>query len=227
MHYELRNYKHLSMEAARYLLEEESGSRADSIGTNTLSETGGTVGYFQLTNGKAALFTGSGPYLTSTTVTQPGAGTSRSYALWIRPGAWAEMGLFDDGPYAMSIETTESSPTDSVVSYHTRVNGSWWSDATWTHLPINRYSWTHIVATHNGVTSRWALYLNGQEVYEHGWSSRYDDDASCYDLNLGKCNVTGYGLYNGAIDDFRVFNKPLSGQEVNEIYASYHPYEIG
>lgn len=78
-----------------------------------------------------------------------------------------------------------------------------------TVLPNN--TWTHVAGTYNSVNDVFSIYING--VLDTSVSINGAEPAANADsLRIGKGNVNS--PYAGYIDEFRIWNKPLSGAEV-------------
>lgn len=76
--------------------------------------------------------------------------------------------------------------------------------------------WVHAVATYNGATMR--LYQNGVEVGSIGASGLMDSNASA-PVSIGS-NPNMYGVFNGAIDEVRLYKRALSSTEVQALYKA-------
>lgn len=75
--------------------------------------------------------------------------------------------------------------------------------------------WYHIVATHNNSNDYNALYING--VYENSVTRAvsYEGSAKTY---IGVFYTSPSLIFNGTIDDVRIYNRVLSSDEVSELY---------
>ena len=74
-------------------------------------------------------------------------------------------------------------------------------------------TWVHIVATYNPYTKQIILYTNGVKYV----LSASTTNTSLTTLNIGALNSTSRA-FAGYVDDFRVFNTPLSDEEVQYLY---------
>ena len=83
--------------------------------------------------------------------------------------------------------------------------------------PFSRNSWTHVLITYNGLgtpNSLANLYLDGVKIGEISGI----DDPFTWELEEAKIFL---GLnFSGLIDELAIFNKPLTDNEVVEIYQS-------
>jgi len=82
--------------------------------------------------------------------------------------------------------------------------------------------WNHIVATYDSATGIARIYLNGVKVAEQtGLSGTIGTDGG--KLYIGCRTPTTY-LFNGTIDEVRIYNRALSEQEILEHYRNSKYY---
>ncbi|MEK8020685.1 MAG: LamG-like jellyroll fold domain-containing protein, partial [Candidatus Parabeggiatoa sp.] len=62
------------------------------------------------------------------------------------------------------------------------------------------------------------LYINGQYVYEVGYSSPISSNADCLMIGARTCSVA-QAFFNGLIDDFRIYNRVISESEIKQLYG--------
>ena len=73
-------------------------------------------------------------------------------------------------------------------------------------------SWTHVVATYDGETT--ALYINGQPYASKKWSGKKAVMPIAFPIKIG-----GHGgLFRGAVDNFRLYRRALTADEVKARY---------
>jgi hypothetical protein len=92
-------------------------------------------------------------------------------------------------------------------------DGNGWSGSIWTDgWPFN--AWTHFAMTYNTSSGSRSIYRNGVAV----GSGTYDRMMiMSSDMTVG----TGWGSYfNGTIDEFAIFNRALTPQEVYDHYQN-------
>ena len=75
--------------------------------------------------------------------------------------------------------------------------------------------WYHAVGTYDGNNIK--LYLNGVLMDTDAQTGLIDNGARAY-VSIGSSDETPSQLYNGVIDDARVYNRALSGTEVSQLY---------
>lgn len=81
--------------------------------------------------------------------------------------------------------------------------------------PFTRNSWTHVLLTFEDLSTEKSiahLYLNGEKM---GTVDGIDDP---FTWNLEESKIFLGLNYSGLMDEFSIFNKPLTGQQVIELY---------
>ena len=82
-------------------------------------------------------------------------------------------------------------------------------------LPLIIGQWTHLVFTLSG--SIGTLYMNGLQISQS--FDMYAPRNVNRTLNyVGKSNWVGEANFWGDLDDFRIYNRPLSQSEVNYLF---------
>ena len=83
-------------------------------------------------------------------------------------------------------------------------------------------NWYHAAGTYNKTTGEQKLYVNGQLVHTvlHPAGNTVVPMTYYPDMRIGHSRVNN-GYFNGAIDDVRLFNRPLSDTEVKTLYNAY------
>jgi hypothetical protein len=73
-------------------------------------------------------------------------------------------------------------------------------------------TWAFVCYTYSG--SAWSIYVNGQSV-----ATRGDSGIGLPTNNvIGARDTSGDGIWSGAIDDVRIYNRALSASEVQQLY---------
>ena len=87
------------------------------------------------------------------------------------------------------------------------------NDNIWRHV-----CWTMRYTTPNATNSIHTVYINGVNVYQ---TFTYYPNATarqfCY---IGRSNWVADAYFNGVIDDFRIYNRVLSDQEIFKLYST-------
>jgi len=201
-------------------LQEEFGGFISDSGAIPLSLTGVDTGVNP--SGKVGIsceFNGSTSYLRTSSVRNDTIG---SYAAWVyRKGTGVFQSLYsscrtNSEYYNFNIAiTTDNKFTlfvreNSIISYITTTN------------IIPQDTWTHVIVTSNGTTSK--LYINGIEedilivsgTNNGSWMSNV---TSRVNTNIGRTErqtITDY--FDGSMEDVRLYDYPLSEQEIITIY---------
>lgn len=77
------------------------------------------------------------------------------------------------------------------------------------------YSWIHVVGTWNDATKNLTIYLNSTQKQSKILDNNFDIySASPHDFEFGSSTLADYDL-----DQFIIFNKTLTQQDVNDIFA--------
>jgi len=108
---------------------------------------------------------------------------------------------FDDQNYSKTMRTFNGT-CEGIRSYDYDLD-----------LPLN--TWFHIVFQSDGAQIQ--LYLDGQKVNSFNYSSSLKDGSNFY---IGATD-TVYGfnyIWNGTIDDIRIYNRALSETEIQQLY---------
>ncbi|MEM2294605.1 MAG: LamG domain-containing protein [Nitrososphaerota archaeon] len=78
------------------------------------------------------------------------------------------------------------------------------------------YSWQHVAATWDSVSKLPRLYVNG-DLIATGSAYTGPIPSTTYDVLIGN-NPTNSRQFHGIIDDVRIYNRALSGDEIKAIY---------
>jgi fibronectin type 3 domain-containing protein len=192
---------------AAYGFDEGAGtSTADQSGngnTGTLSST------LWSTNGKFgnALSFANGARVNVNDSTSLHLSSGMTMEAWVKPvtlGDWNTV-VFKERPgfYAAALyaNTDTNKPSANVfTTVDHDLRGT-------SQLPLN--AWTHLAATYNGSTL--ALYANGNQVASAAATGAIGSSTS--PLRIGANTVWGEA-FNGLIDEVRVYNRALSGAEI-------------
>ncbi|MBM4082174.1 MAG: LamG domain-containing protein, partial [Planctomycetes bacterium] len=88
------------------------------------------------------------------------------------------------------------------------------------HAPVSTGSWHHVVGTFDGVTLR--LYVDGRLAASQ--ASRFPTIAEGQNLFMGKSagevRYTKNAHFKGMVDEVRIYNRPLSPEEVQKHYRT-------
>jgi hypothetical protein len=87
--------------------------------------------------------------------------------------------------------------------------------------PLNNNEWQHLAVTWNYSTKEVLIYINGvrQSFATENVPSNWNTIAQTGDWYVGGTDVaTGLGFFDGMVDELRVWNRPLSEQEIEASY---------
>ena len=201
-------------------LQEASGTDVNDGGSDpaTLTNTDVTVNQTGKIS-KAYDFNGSTSRLRTTEVRTDAVG---SYSAWVyREGGGSFQSLYsscrtNSEYYNFNIAIT----TDNKLTLFVREN-SIISYITTTNI-IPQDTWTHVAITSNGTISK--LYINGVEeeiliVSGTNNGSWIGDVTNRVNTNIGRTErqtITDY--FDGLLEDIRLYDYPLTAQEINTIY---------
>jgi GH43 family beta-xylosidase len=188
---------------------DSSGNGLNAVLVNGPAFTTGQVG-------QAVNFDGSNDY-----VNLPIGGVINSLndftiATWVRldtTASWRRIFDFGSGTSVnMFLTPTSGSTVRFAITTggggaEQRINGT-------SALPTG--TWTHVAVTRSGNTGR--LYVNGTQVGQN--TSMTLSPASLGNTNqnwLGRSQYSSDGYLDGQIDDFRIYNRALSGSEVQSL----------
>jgi len=77
--------------------------------------------------------------------------------------------------------------------------------------------WNHWAFTKNATTGEMKIYLNGSTTPWASATGKIKTMAGISEITIGS-SISGLQNYDGIIDDFRIYNKALSGTEIDLIY---------
>lgn len=184
---------------------------SDSSGNaNDASFNTGTPTWVDGVRGKALQFDGTSDAVTGTNVSPPETG---AVALWIRSdgpptarqrpwgvGSDYEMWQDSDGLVSMDL-STDGYQGGFIATTPTYTAGRWY----------------HFVAQYNSETDAYEIYINGQP---------HKSGVSTWNIQQQAANLLTFGTrtgsterFSGALDDFRIYNRWLSAEEIANIYG--------
>ncbi len=80
--------------------------------------------------------------------------------------------------------------------------------------PVNE--WHHLVVTYDGATNTGRVYIDGILAETRQFSSSFTPQTA-YDLYIGR-RIWDHQIYKGLLDEIRIYNRALTGQEVRGLY---------
>jgi hypothetical protein len=200
-------------------MDETSGTRADSDGSNDLTDNN-TVGYATGVISNAASFVAANTeYLSSTTVPVSGTG-ARSVEVWFKTstsgtmhivGFGTDNGGVNGGSFRLSIES--GALWCKVYGGAASFGGTW-----------NNGSWHHVVfqVQASGVVSDIELYVDGSSQTRVSGSTltRAIDTGTGFFYVGRNIQSTSDNYFDGDVDILRIFNDELTADEITWLYNS-------
>jgi hypothetical protein len=160
--------------------------------------------------GNAGEFNGSSSYVSASNMLD--TSSAFSYSLWIKPDTISSLdfliGLQQAGsPYA-GISLLGSGSNKLFLS----ISGGTAQDMTPT---LTLGSWSHIVLTHDG-SGNYTCYTNnnGSPITYSGATSNNSSNP----FRIGFSSVSGWGYFDGSIDQVRIFDRAITSDEVETLY---------
>ena len=88
------------------------------------------------------------------------------------------------------------------------------------HSPVRHNQWNHVVATRRG--DAYTMWINGARVGSEKSSADISDAGNTNPFLVGgiMADDGARDMFNGQLDDFRIFHRCLSDKEVAELYKS-------
>lgn len=195
---------------------EFEGNANDSTGNNHASISGSPSYSFGAV-GQAVSLNGQNDYIIlPDNLANSDDITISAWVYWQGGNSWQR--IFDFGTNTNSyMMLTPSSNANKMVFAIT--TGSYMEEQTLVTGPLPIQQWTHITLTLRGNTAK--LYINGElRVAGHIYVNPSDlFSAALPQQNyIGKSQWPTDPMFNGAIDDFRVYNHALTDSEVTNLY---------
>ncbi|HEX6960635.1 MAG TPA: LamG domain-containing protein, partial [Lacipirellula sp.] len=147
----------------------------------------------------------------------PATGT---VAFWFKRNAAA---IGRERPFGLATDWEAWQDPDGILRFDLDADGEQGGFKTLTSLSeVDR--WYHVAAVFDAATDAFAIYVDGQ-LHHSGISTRDLVAQTAARLSFGtRTGATEH--FNGAIDDFRVFNRKLTAAEVSEIYGLLAWYKL-
>ena len=187
----------------------------DLIGSNHGSINGATPvtnrhGYRE----KALSFNGNGDHISVPEKSELEA-NSHTISLWINSNNWQSGDLISkDGESSNRQWLVGTQGTSGQIRSHVWTNhGLFMRDSSNT---LSTQNWHHVLQTWDG--NKLSLYLNG--ILDHSLNAPGTLVAGNQPLRIGGGSISGSSpfYFNGYIDDVRIYNRPMSSEEVSKLY---------
>lgn len=168
----------------------------------------------------AYLFNGSSSYINIPNSTSLQFNGGITFSTWLYASAfpspvayWFSKGADGGTPYSWT-SSVDAGTKKATVSIFDNNNQNCGASST-TSLLLN--TWIHVVHSFDGSFAR--TYVNG--VLESSISCSYSTFSNSYALIFGRRHISGLPYFwNGKIDDFGLWNRALTQQEITALYNS-------
>ena len=87
-----------------------------------------------------------------------------------------------------------------------------------TNQNLNTNTWTHITLTFNAQTYIGNFYINGEK--KHSTTFSYLPNSATANFSIGMDALNGNRVFNGKIDEFYLFNRAITENEVLKLYGN-------
>jgi hypothetical protein len=197
-----------------FKLDESSGNAADSVGSNTLTNTAATYTTGKINNG--ASFNGStGKLINSSPTGLPTGDATRTLSFWMYPTSVASTNgcpinfgtaatAYRDTPH---IYNGGSGTFDISISGESYTLPNTFVVNNWYHIAITNVTGNKTIKTYvNGVLSLSQLFSNSINTLVAG-------------LSVG-CEINSTSFFYGLVDEVAIWSRELSADEVSQIFNS-------
>jgi hypothetical protein len=204
-------------------LVDVSGYQNDATSTNTI------FGADRFGEANSSVeFAGGSPQSVTVPVSDSMTTPLMTAAFWFHSGTKAEQQLVFKGIFSqfngypewgMHIDVLLSAGTR--LGYVVKRNGQLYYLLSKDEIAVTN-QWQFAAATWDGTTQ--VIYVNGEEAGRSTAAPQgeIDPDPAGSQLVFGHANTVPYAL-NGGIDDFKLYNRALSGAEIRQLYQAGSP----
>ena len=198
-------------------LDETSGTRADSHGSNTLADNN-TVTYATGKQSNAAQFTSANSEYLSVSFGHGLGGGARDWSI----AFWVYLDSLDQQTFMFTGDGTAASSNDYFIGYNSGVSRYFLnipSGGSYNRLDANNYgapstaTWANIVCYYNNGTTELGIIVNDGTANTSTTASPNAKNASFY---LGSWFASQYT--NGRLDEVAFWSRLLTASEITAIY---------
>ena len=193
-----------------------NGSNAnDSAGSNNGSAVGSPIYGFDATRGSTVVTVSDNNYIELPNVgTIPTGAAPRTFAIWARVDAWEnDAGIWHHG----ALSSQQDFSLEIGGSQGSMTFNGWFADLNFSG-PADTGVWHHYAITYDGTTLR--TYVDGAFVNSQNFALNTASNI----IRLGGQRLNNsQAQLNGALDDFRIYNRALSDSDVNELFLVPEP----
>lgn len=211
-------------------LDETSGTRADSHGSNSLTDNNTVTYATGKINNSASFDDANSEYLSIADASQSGLDFTSDFSVscWVKPkqtpngGGNPDIGIFykwgaSQAAYGMYYGYIGGAPKIRFNGYTSGGGSNYSFD--WT-VTLSTSSYSHIAFRYTQSTTKCELWINGSsqgEVLNASYTGSSNTTGAFSISSLGS-GVQWY--WDGEIDEFGIWNRVLTGAEVTSLYNS-------
>ena len=148
---------------------------------------------------------GNGVQIDSLTQT----GQTYTFSTWAKLTDTSTTYIFDTNNGRLVLDAGYSAPTARAISYY---DGTWKSIGAENSIPLNE--WVHLAWVLNSSSGTATGYVNGVSVGTNTYVGKNIGTST----RIGSYFAGGAGVTQGVLDEFRIYNRALSIEEIREEY---------
>lgn len=204
-------------------MDETSGSRADSHGSNTLTDNN-TVGNATGIINLAALFvSANNEYLSHASNASLETGNiDFAFSLWFYVNTTQNQILLskdDDGPGGRDY-TIALSSAGALKAYFNGGGGVGVNEVVTSNGAISTATWYYVVVWHDATADTWNMRLDDTTTYTANTGGT-SPDVSAAEFEIGRREYSGAEEpFDGRIDEVGFWKRVLTGAEITQLYNS-------
>jgi hypothetical protein len=141
-----------------------------------------------------------------------------SYSLWFKSsetGTWGRIFEFGNGP---GNDNIVMAITNNSLGLSVRNGSTPYEFTDVENINFNNNVWYHVVWLLYPNPLKWEIYVNGNLILTKTDDPKYPSNIKLLQNYLGRSTWPNDPWFNGEIDDFKVYNKILSPNEINNLY---------
>jgi DNA-binding beta-propeller fold protein YncE len=200
-------------------LDDGSGAIArDSSGNNRHGILLGGPQWVSGQVGGALRFDGANDYVSlaiGPLISTLTSGTFTAWANFEQGGSWVRIFDFGTGP-TVNMFLTPAIGTDGAMRFAITTGGNG-AESQLTAPSILAPGWHHVAVVIDGTARAMQLYLDGATVAGANTNTLPRDLGATAQNWLGRSQYAADGYYKGMLDDFRIYDQVLSGQEIGRV----------
>ena len=169
--------------------------------------------------GQAAVFNGSSSYITTGVDSSDISMTNTSFSCWVNFTATSGTIMDNGGAASTGRGLILETGSGYIVWQQANGTGGQSTSITSASNSYNDGNWHHVVGTIDG-NRVMKLYIDGN-VESSTPTANSSATSPLYTLEIGRRAFYNSQYFNGSIDQVRIFNRALDGDEVFKLYAEH------